>query len=289
MVFVNTEKISKRQNEERILKMQFVARDYFNLAERYNYLSWVMCIVVSFFVLLPDKTSPLFSTIIPFAIDFLTFVATYLVSKYVTQAAELRNYVDSYILDIGIENYSDSKKIDMFNIVNKHFSKNYDRGMIQIHNTGFDNPPGVKDWYDVSRPLEGAQAQFECQRQNIWWNGEVVKKRIITSIIALIFLALLFALFVLLKFDVFKLIACFAGVIIKIIERLIENYKYFKISSEIDGAAKVIEINPSKEQLDELQRMINQRREYIVLEMNFYHKKIASELSKRYRDILMNK
>ena len=232
MVFVNTEKISKRQNEERILKMQFVARDYFNLAERYNYLSWVMCIVVSFFVLLPDKTSPLFSTIIPVAIDFLTFVATYLVSKYVTQAAELRNYVDSYILDIGIENYSDSKKIDMFNIVNKHFSKYYDRGMIQIHNTGFDNPPGVKDWYDVSRPLEGAQAQFECQRQNIWWNGEVVKKRIITSIIALIFLALLFALFVLLKFDVFKLIACFAGVIIKIIERLIENYKYFKISSE---------------------------------------------------------
>ena len=51
----------------------------------------------------------------------------------------------------------------------------------------------------------------------------------------------------------------------------------------------MIEINPSKEQLDELQRMINQRREYIVLEMNFYHKKIASELSKRYRDILMNK
>ena len=43
MVFVNTEKISKRQNEERILKMQFVARDYFNLAERYNYLSWIMC------------------------------------------------------------------------------------------------------------------------------------------------------------------------------------------------------------------------------------------------------
>ena len=104
-----------------------------------------------------------------------------------------------------------------------------------------------------------------------------------------IIMLLLFALFVLLKFDVFKLIACFAGVIIKIIERLIENYKYFKISSEIDGAAKVIEINPSKEQLDELQRMINQRREYIVLEMNFYHKKIASELSKRYRDILMNK
>lgn len=71
----------------------------------------------------------------------------------------------------------------------------------------------------------------------------------------------------------FKLIACFAGVIIKIIERLIENYKYFKISSEIDGAAKVIEINPSKEQLDELQRMINQRREYIVLEMNFIIKR----------------
>lgn len=289
MGFVNTEKISKRQNEERILKMQFVARDYFNLAERNNYLSWVMCIVVSFFVLLPDKTSPLFSTIIPVVVDFLTFVAAYLVSKYVTKAAKLRNYVDSYILDIGIENYSDSKKIDMFNIVNKYFLKNYDRGMIQIHNNGFDNPPGVKDWYDVSRPLEGAQVQFECQRQNIWWNGEVVKKRIITSTIALIFLVLLFVLFVLLKFDIFKLIACFAGVIIKIIERLIENYKYFKISSEIDGTAKVIEINPSKEQLDELQRMINQRREYIVLEMNFYHKKVASELSKRYRDILMNK
>ena len=122
------------------------------------------------------------------------------------------------------------------------------------------------------RSCLGIIAQFECQRQNAWWNSKMLRKRLAATICT--FISIGIALLILInRTDIIITLLCFAGFICKIVERLIENSKYIYLSNLIDGAQQAVEAHPTQEGIEKLQTLIDKRRAINVLELNWLHKK----------------
>jgi hypothetical protein len=276
--------IKKRQNELIMLKIQYAARCYFNLAERQNTIVWVFCLISAFSVFLPNTLPYYLSYAIPFVADIVAWFLMSLVNKNVEKGADLRKYFDAYSLCIDANQFSEEKTRQLLENAEKQYSKKNKEAEIQIRNTGSDNPPGVYDWYSFSKDYDGLEAQFECQRQNIWWDKKLTSIRYAVSIITCVIIVLVFIV-LLVQNNVIQTLLCSAGLIIKLIERIIEYDKYRRQSFKIDGARENLSTHLTDEGIAQLQDMLNMRRYINILGVNFSHKKQASLLTEKYSKI----
>lgn len=282
---INSQIINNRQNENLLLKIQYASRRYFNSAETVNYVSWLLCIVSAIMIFVPDSASKIISLGIPALLEALAFITAYVFNNKLKNAASLRNYFDSYVLMIGEDSYTDISKQKLREIALTAYNKHKKEADIHIHNTGRDKPPGVRNWYEFKNTVADLQAQFECQKQNIWWNKKMVKNRmIILPIILFILTSFFVAMFVLFKSDALSIIVCAIGIILKVIERIIEHYSYHKISIKIEAIQNHAERELTDETVKELQELINERREIPVLEINIIHKLKAKQYSSSYEE-----
>lgn len=282
---INSDEIKKRQNEESSLKVQLAARAYFNSAEKYNYFAWIACLVSAFSVFLPNSWSMYIINGIPFVADIFAFVFSLITSYHVNLASKLRKFFDSYVLDIQLNQFSETEVREIREQTEKIYMKNPTYAATQMANTGNDSPPGVRDWYVFSKFYQGINAQFECQRQNTWWNSKMVKVRIITTVFIFILVCSVFFFF-LLNNSILNILLCSTGILIKICERMIENWKYSRVSYLIDGSQQTIEAHPTTEGIEQLQNLINKRRSINVLELGWLHNRFANKLTKLYENII---
>lgn len=201
-------------------------------------------------------------------------------------AAKLRKYFDAHVLNICPNQFSETYLREIKEVAGKIYSKNPQRAKIQITNTGNDSPPGVFSWYVFLKPYTGISAQLECQRQNTWWNSKMFHKRFVISVCAAVFVSFAFW-FLMLNNNILYTFLCSAGLITKIVDRVIENKKYISLSIQIDGAQQTVEAHPTKEGIEFLQSLIDERRSVNVLELNLVHKKLANLFSKEYEDCVL--
>ena len=282
---INSQIINNRQNENLLLKIQYASRRYFNSAEIVNYVSWLLCIVSAVMIFIPDSAPELIEKGIPVLLDVFAFITVYIFNSKLKNAASLRNYFDSYVLMICEDNYTDVRKQELREIALNTYNRHKKEADISIQKTGRDKPPGVKDWYEFKNPVDDLQAQFACQKQNIWWNKKMVKNRmIILPIILFILISFFVAMFVLFKSDAPSIIVCAIGIILKVIERIIEHYFYHKISIKIEAIQNHAERELTVETVKELQELINERRKIPVLEINIIHKLKAKQYSSSYEE-----
>lgn len=280
---MSSNEIQSKQNDEKLLKIQYAAREHYDFAEKLNHFAWLLCLVSAFSVFLPDRCPAFISYGIPFIADIVALFLVLLVNHRVTTAAKLRKYFDAYVLKICPDQFSETDLREMKEAAEKAYSKNPQKAIIQMANTGKDSPPGVHEWYVFSEPCMSISAQFECQRQNTWWNSKMFQKRLIATIGAFILIGIAFLLLAI-KTDVIVVLLCSAGLIGRIVERLIENSKYIYLSNLIDGAQQAVEAHPTNEGIEKLQTLIDKRRAINVLESNWFHKKNANRLSKLYEN-----
>lgn len=278
--------IKQKQNNPFFLKCQFTAKHHFNKAEHLNYLVWLCCILSAITTFIPYTTSYI-AIGLPLLLDVVAFILEILFEKSVSTGANLRNFFDANVLDINASQYSNSDVRKIKDIIEKTSLKHPVECNIQITHTGNDSPPGVLDWYEFSNDFSDADVQYECQRQNCWWNEELSKRRLFCLTIA--FLSLVFLIFVIYKYfhiseDLLRIIFC-SGVILKIVERIIQHYNCHKVFLKIQGACELVEKSKSPENIQSLQKMIEKRREISVLEVNGIHKKLAAKLSQHYKKI----
>ena len=73
-----------------------------------------------------------------------------------------------------------------------------------------------------------------------------------------------------------------SALLLRMIERIYENIKSFRIGNKIDGQIELLETQKSKEQLLQLQSTINEKRNLKIVGINFIHKVFANRLSERY-------
>lgn len=277
--------IQKRQNEDFFLKCQYAARCYFNSGEFYNFLTWVFCIISALCIFLPTSNNVFL--VIPFTADILAFIFANLTNKSTATGAKLRNYFDAYVLNLNFSNYSDLQQTEIKEIVIKKINAHKKDCNIQINHTGNQKPPGVRDWYEFSHNYLDEDVQHECQKQNCWWNKKMFRIRMFLYL----FIPILLMVFLLClkkcisNVDFINIFFCSAGIIIRIVERIIVNINYFILSIKIDAVLETTSNCKNFENISHLQNMINARREIPVLELNFIHKHFANILSKLYTDI----
>lgn len=278
--------IKQKQNDIFFLKCQFAAKHNFNKAEILNYFVWIFCFLSAMTIFISSTVSCIIIGI-PLFLDILAYVFECLFKKSVATAAKLRNFFDAIVLDINASQYSEADIREIKDIVETTSTKHSKECIVQITHTGNDSPPGVLDWYEFSHDFSDEDVQYECQQQNCWWSEELSKRRLFCLTVA--FLMFITVIFVICKYlgtynDILRIIFC-SGVILKIIERIIQHYNYHKISLEIQGARNLVKNSKTPENIQGLQRMIEKRREIPVLEVNQIHKKIAAKLSQHYKKI----
>ena len=103
---------------------------------------------------------------------------------------------------------------------------------------------------------------------------------IFTALITVFVLA-----YYLFQFDAWSIIVCSIGIIVKIVERILEHYKYHVTSIKIETIQNHIENQLTTDSIMKLQDLINKRRSIPVLEVNFIHRKKANKYSKSYEEI----
>lgn len=282
---MNSNIIQERQNDEALLKVQYAARVSFNSAEKFNHFAWIACIVSAFSVFLPSSWPMYIINGIPCVADMFAFLFSIITSRKVDQASTLRKYFDSYVLDIQLNQFSESELRKIREQTEKIYLKSPVNAAVQMSNAGSDSPPGVRNWYTFSEFYDGLDAQFECQRQNTWWNSKMVMVRTIATVVLLFVVGSIF-ITLLLSNNTLNILLCSAGILIKICERVIENWRYLCISRQIDGSQQTIEVHPTKEGIEKLQSLIDERRAINVLELGWFHNKLANKLSKLYERVV---
>ena len=272
--------VKRRQNEERLLKIQYAARVHYNKALRELGCGWILCILTLAFSLMPDSLPYWILNGIPFLLDLAVWAVIRSVGENVRKASGLREYFDDYVLQLPSKS-ARTQVEDINELSERLYQKNKEQARIQIAHNAHDNPPGVRDWYEITDQQIGEELQLECQKQNVWWNSKLTKCRIcITACIAVVVIMIFLTLC--LECGVIRTIICSAGLLVQIADRMCENIKYLRISSEIDGALKVVEIQPTETAVAELQDLINKRRGIVVLELDAVHGKNAGKWSNVY-------
>lgn len=282
---MNSNIIQERQSDEALLKVQYAARVSFNSAEEFNYFAWIACIASAFSVFLPSSWPMYITNGIPCIADISAFIFSIIASRKVNQASTLRKYFDSYVLDIQLNQFSETELRKIREQTEKIYLKSPTNATIQMSNTGNDSPPGVRNWYTFSEFYDGLDAQFECQRQNTWWNSKMVMIRTIATVVVLFVVGSIF-IALSLSNNMLNILLCSAGILIKICERVIENWRYLCISRQIDGSQQTIEVHPTKEGIEKLQNLIDERRSINVLELGWFHNKLANKFSKLYEKLV---
>lgn len=283
---MNSTTISARQNEEQMLRFQFASRHYYNTAESFDILIWIVCFCAWLTLLLPtggawDTIALCTST----ALDAAAFIFFFQLSKNVKRASALRAHFDSYVLGIPANKYADEDPALLEEWALDAAEKHADDYSIQIAHTGHDTPPGVRDWYEFAHECDGLTAVFSCQKQNCWWTQKVSHtKQVISIIISLLFGAIFcyVAYVAWSEKGIWQILLSAVGILLKVIERFIAKANYRRLSNELAGSVKTLETNLSSAGIGHLQKLIDERRATLSLESNLIHKLKANTLSTRY-------
>ena len=271
--------IKERQNEDISLNTQYAARYYFNQAEIYNFVVWILCLVSLLSVTIP-ATAP--NTIVygfPLVVDLSATLGMILFNKYVNLGAQIRAAFDDYVLGFSDELLM---KQSLKEYVLKAITKNPAQVQIQKKHTGNDTPPGVRDWYNVNSGKTDLEDVLSCQKENVWWEKKLlVRKMFFCSALTIACIGLFLLLKLLCDISLWRIILS-SALLIRICERICENIRCFYISNKIDGQIELLEVQKTTEQLKLLQATINEKRSLKIVGINFIHKTIAAKLSNIY-------
>lgn len=283
------ERIQKRQNEKQLLKCQFVARRYYNLAEKANLSAFISSIASALLVLIPESNNETISAVLlllPALLGIISIVSYKLLDFYVKTASELRNYFDQKVTGIVISEYPEHRIRRIREKIENITKRHKEECKIQTANTGRDTPPGVRDWYEFARLFPDCDVVVECQRQNQWWNNKLLRLRV--YLYAVIFLSSVAGFIIIClsgQLTLIRCIACFFSIVLTFLDRIVQNVKYIIVSKKIDWFFEIPSLSKNPDQIKSLQELICSRREYRVTEINLFHKKRSKNLSEEYERI----
>ena len=240
-----------------------------------------MFCLVSFAVGILPAENTIFQ-VISFVADLLVALLLSGVSRAVKDAAEIRSIFDNEVLGLN-ENLTLSGRLKgrIYTVCQNHLKKY----QTQTANSGRDNPPGVKDWYEFGEAKE-LNPILECQNQNAWWEKQLQRKKIIAygiaSVIIIIAMVVLFRIV-----GIRNAILSSAGFLIMTVDRFVEHIRHYKCSlkleTTLENANDIKDPQELKKLLLKTQAYINERRSIPTVGINFLHRKNAKKLSEQYQ------
>ena len=280
--------IIERQNEDNMLRLQFAARYCYNRAEAINNFIWLFSILSGATYVVLATMPETVQLAVPLALDILAGILEWRFVKNITLASSLRAYFDAYVFDLNWEGIG---KIELQTLNERAIriaERHYNEAQIQMKHCSQDDPPGVRDWYELPPDLPENDVIYECQRQNSWWNQRLWKKRLFRNIILCTIICAVIGIVIGAlnkEANIWRLRAliCFITILMKLAEFLISNIKYYLLSTKIDAVIENLAESRTTDNTIKLQKMLDDRRAMPVLERNRIHKRFASILSRTYQ------
>ncbi len=275
--------IQKRQNESDSLDVQYVARFCFNRAEKQNRFIWYLCFLSLLFVLIPNSVSSVFTYGMPLIADIVAFVIVCLFNRNISSASKLREAFDNYVFGFTEKLFVDSALQER---IIKVIEKNTIDATVQKRNTGNDNPPGVKNWYNTNSNTSGLDAIFICQKENQFWEKKLLPWRLSLNMIFIILCSTFFAILIINGCLSIWRILLSSSLILRACERIYENYKYQYIGNKIDGIVETLETGKTVDNIKVLQSVINDKRRTRIVGNNHIYRVLAIRFSNLYNRII---
>lgn len=274
--------IQKRQNEQKPLEIQAIARILYNRAEKINSWLWILPILSYLTIFITSDSFDNAVTIVCFLIDVVAVALQFWFERLIKFASKCKKIFDYYVLgfsnSINIDSPYDERLLKVLRKRKQEIS-------LYTSNTGKDSPPGVKDWYTFIETSSSDEAKFECQKQNKWWDEKLTKFRLFKDLILFVILLFVFVIVVKNSNPSWVRMVFSSIIIIRLVERIITNLRYMVLSIQISGAVSILENNKNEEQLLRLQEKIDAKRELSVVGWNFLHSKFAKRLTEAYESL----
>ena len=276
------EEITRRQNDEGMLKCQYAARKYYNCAEIACYISWILALIGAVIIIVPNSVG-VGLLVIPVIIDIITLILQHLVEQNVKNGAKMRNFFDARVLGI-CNSYSSSEERDIWEKANTMVNADKDTFSYQCTHSGKDTPPGLKDWYVFTKTYSTPEdAVFECQKQNFWWTDKMYKSRIIFYIIIG---AVLFNIANIgFHYSPLKTVLCLISIAVNLSADILGSIHCSRVMQSIKTITELQNAAINQYVIEDLQKLIKERREIQLLEINRIHSKNAPKWSILYETI----
>lgn len=208
--------------------------------------------------------------------------------KAVLIASDFRKLFDRNVFELESDVIITHNSFDrLVELREKVITRNIRNYTVQSENSGEDEPPGVKNWYNTNADMTGDDAIFECQKENVWWDKKILVCQwlfcgVITILIISVAILLLRAKSLA---EVSLILLSEAGLLIRVCERIAVIYQYKKISIEIDTIVSSFDAFAEHKGVSMLQSKIEQRREIPMTHINYLHKKAARKLTELYTKV----
>ena len=256
-----------------MLSLQYCARHYYNFAEYLNYISWLICILTTVVFTLPPVTEMLgsYKVIWIVIINLLAIVIDVFYGKLIQIGAACKMLFDYKLFNFSeVSNYQGLTLEKIYQQVAKtimRYKKSYES---QINNRGIDKIKGVKDWYyNISKDLSHEEAVRECQKQNLNFDIQLIKRTVFLYVFLFVIIIILLIIFDVNTPLITILINISAG--FALIKKMISVF--WKLGKLILHNQIIEDVSQYKNvDLIMIQKMIDNRRIVCVSIPNFMHK-----------------
>lgn len=282
--------IYTKQNKEYILMLQYSQRKHYDMAENIQYLIWIFMIIniiINNHVVVNNFLGTNIVKIISFVLTVSYIFLRLQINKNIEIGAYTKEVIDCTLFDCDIKkNLKKFTEVQLNEFAVRKKNKNKNEYLCQINNTGKDEPRGVKNWYEDRQQMDINSAVYGCQKENIWWDERLSK--IYMGLFAFISLVIIVAMLIVnrnesIKFLIFTVVIPSTQIVIEVVTQGVQLIKLIIYRAKVEMKCKGIEKNINnirKEDLEELQELILQRRLYKFLIPN----KLHSILSRKFHE-----
>lgn len=269
------------QNSKEMLDILYSQRYYYNKANKIEIIAIVIMIsigILNFF----DFEQPLTKLFMNFILMFINSILFNQIKTCTNRGASLKELFDNKLFVINTNNKNLDKlcKEYIYDVFKKN-NKNY---YSQIESDVQGNLPGLKNWYEICENKNEIDSILYMQKQNLYWDESLSKKYNLFLNASCLFVFCMFILFAIIS-D-YNPIEMLAGMIYlkTIVEYRYEKHKsYVLINNNMIKCITIMERADSFDDVIEIQKMINLRRNENFNPPNILHKIFAKEMHEKVK------
>lgn len=282
-----------RQNEERILLLQFLSKKTYNQASSINLFLWGLSVLSA--LILPSlegffqKHLGNNSLGIPLLVVLCTYLLEQKVEGLIKLGADTKELIDRILFGFEstttLENFTKDEIIEWALKAREKNKKDYE---ITIRNTGEDRPKGAKNWYSESKVKKPVYEILHCQKENRWYDNSIstTYTYVSLSILAIVSVALIIIFKDFTLLSILYTISSYSSLILK----LYSDVKKYKEAKKIGEATETLinsaETNETltEQNLKEIQKNIYKRRKINYVPLDFIHTIKSIKLHKLWKE-----
>lgn len=170
--------ISDRQNDIRLLRLQYCARHFYNSATMLNILTWIFCIIITVVLNLSVVKNALGNNkvIITGVLNLLGIAFDFFLFRFVQLGAAYKMWFDYLLFGFPRKDNYQGVTTNQLNRIMATITRRYKRRyIIEITHNGISKPHGVRDWYyDISDKIDKNKAIVKCQEQNGFFDKSIM-------------------------------------------------------------------------------------------------------------------